>query len=357
MAIKKYDDLVNNFINKSSDTKGLVQDPLMITFSLRFDFFSRLGNESFSMQPGLLNGDARRYLSNNGDTLRVQKLDYFVSLLRTITVEEPWTFSELSGVETLMTLDTKKGFRNNDSSKLTITALETIDMRTLSFMEAYRSIVYDKVYMRQVLPKSLRMFDMSVAVIDPRILKKIDKDGKLVYDDDSQGVIVLKLEDCEFDFNSYSFLSSLNHNPTTTISHKFDIKVGRVYETYNLPTKILFGYGGLGYFSDDKRPDYNPLSSILRPKTGNMAEVNNGRKILDDDLIDVINDNKLEPLNINLLTPEQKQADLNTNTFIDTNVDNTLFVVRREFTSNEQTKELTPTTLKSPINRQPRTIL
>lgn len=357
MAIKKYDDLRNSFVNKSSDPKGLVQDPLMITFSLRFDFFSRLGNESFSIQPGLLNGDARRYLSNLGDVLRVQKLDYFVSLLRMITIAEPWTFSQLSGIDTLMSIDTKKGIRNLDNSKITITTLETIDMRTLSFMESYRSVVYDKVYMRQILPKSLRMFDMSIAIIDPRILKKYEEGGKLIYDDDSQGVIVLRLEDCEFDFNSYSFLSSLNHNPSTMVEHKFDIKVGRVYETYNLPTKMLFGYGGLGYFSDDKRNEYNPLSSLLRPKTGNVAEVNNERKILDDDLLKVIEDNRLDIENLNLLTPEQKQANFDTGGYVETTKQDPLGENKRKFESNEQNNNLEPLTLKSPINRQPRTIL
>jgi hypothetical protein len=283
MINKKYNDYINKFLNSDN-----VQDPLFLTFSLRFDFFRRLRDDGVGVLPGLLTGDAREYLNDNNDSLRVQKLDYFISLLRKFSIEEPWVFSELSGVDSLFTIDNKKGIRVGNDIKITVSALENIEMRTLSFIEAYRSVVNDKVFMRTILPRNLKRFDMYVYLVDPRVLVKYNRDKRILeYDDDSQGIIVLKLEDCEFQFNNLSFTGSLTTNPNTMITHKFDILVGRVYETYNLPTKLLFGYGGLGYFANDLDNEYNPLNAILRPKTMVLAEVGNERNIVDETIEDL----------------------------------------------------------------------
>lgn len=309
MAIKKYNDYINKFLNSDN-----IQDPLSLTFSLRFDFFRRLNNDGNSVQPGLLTGGTREFLSNRKDSLRVQKLDYFITLLRKLSIEEPWVFSELSGVENLFSLDTTNGRRVKDDVKLSVTTLENIQMRTLSLMEAYRSITIDKIFMRKVLPKNLRMFDMYVYLVDPRVLVKYDKQKrKMEYDDDTQGIIVLKLEDCEFDFFGINdMFSGLNVNPSTEKKVKFDIKVGRVYELYNLPTKMLFGYGGLGYFADDFDKKYNPLNALVRPKTMILAEVGNERKLVEEELDDLLRNRGGNLTSIGIEAPSEDKDNLDT---------------------------------------------
>ncbi len=309
MAIKKYNDYINKFLNSDN-----IQDPLSLTFSLRFDFFRRLNNDGNSVQPGLLTGDTRQFLSNHNDSLRVQKLDYFITLLRKISIEEPWVFSSISGVESLFAIDTTTGRRVKEDVKLTVTALENIEMRTLSLMEAYRSIVVDKVFMRKILPNNLKRFDMYLYLVDPRVLVKYDKQKrKFDYDDDTQGIVVLKLEDCEFEFfGGNSMFSGLTSNPSTEKTLAFDIKVGRVYELYNLPTKILFGYGGLGYFADDLDKKYNPLNSVVRPKTMILAEVGNERTLVDESLDDLLKNRGGNLTSIGVEAPVIEKDDLNT---------------------------------------------
>lgn len=271
-----YDIHRNKFIESSA---GSIQDPPFLTFAIKFEFNSRL-EPGDSIEPGLLNGDARSYLKTRGDLLRIQKLDYFKTLLKTFSVDEPWWFTSVTGLNELMKLKSSGG-RLPEDSKFNMTARETVDLRFLSMMEAYRSIVIDKKYMRDMLPKNLRKFDMSIFILDQRLLLKNDGSA-LKYDDDSQGVMVLKLKDCEFNFDDFSgMLNTLSNEKSGVFTqHNFSINVDRLYEAYNLPTGVIFGdTGATGYYSDDTKDDASFIAGIMRPKSGSMAELGNERKI------------------------------------------------------------------------------
>lgn len=276
---KKVDSYRDDFIKTSINES---QDPLYITYGLRFEFFPRIG-ESESMAPGLLTGAARSFLSSRNDTLRIQKLDYFVRQLQKFSIEQPWFFQTLSGADNLLSFDIEKGSRSAERKKITIGALETVDMKFMAFVDAYRSLVYDKKYMREVLPTNTKRFDMSIYIMDPRNIVKRNK-SKLELAEDSQGIIVIKCYDCEFHFNDFAtFIGSIDNaiigQPRT---HSFSISVGRVYDTYNLPTGQLYGYGGIGYYSDDKKSDYNFLTNLIRPQSRSFAEVGNHQKVEND---------------------------------------------------------------------------
>lgn len=293
--IERYDRYKQNFIQSSISDN--VQDPLHITFGIRFEFFPRSAPGE-SLEPGLLSGATRRYLSSRNDTLRVQKLDYFHTALKTFSIVEPWWFTEISGLDNILHLHSN-GSRLPEDASITIKARESLDMKFLSLMESYRSIVYDKAYMRDMLPLNLKRFDMSIFITDIRTLVK--PDGKnMVYEDDKQGVMVLKLYDCEFDFDNHGgFLSSIGNTkvPEET-THSFNIKVRRVYEEYNLPTGYIFGYGGNGYFSDDEKDDFNFISNVLRPKAMILASLGNERKINEEDYQDFIQRKRLDITNV-----------------------------------------------------------
>lgn len=275
-VVKKADQYRDDFIRSSSDG---VQDPLYLTFGLNFNFFQRL-EESESLLPGLLSGDARRYLSKLGDTQRVNKLDYFTNMLRRISIDEPWYFQTLDGLDKVMEIDLSKGMRSENRQRLTFTTLETIDMKIMSMIDAYRSVTTDKKFMRTILPENLKRFDLTVFVIDPRVIVKKERGGFIV-DRDTQGIIGLKLYDCEFHFENFSpFVGSLNNSDIgAPRGHSFDISIGRIYDIYNLPTGFLYGFGGSGYSSDDNKSDYNFLSNVLRSNATNFAEIGNERRV------------------------------------------------------------------------------
>lgn len=276
---KKADQFREDFVRSSADSDS-VQDPLYLTFGLNFNFFERIG-ESESLLPGLLSGAARRYLNNRGDTQRVQKLDYFNSILRRITIDEPWYIQSLNGLDKLMNIDLEKGLRSVSRERITITTLETIDMKVMSMIDAYRSATIDKKFIRTVLPENLKRFDLTVYVIDPRIIIK-KEGGGFVVDNDAQGIITLKLYDCEFHFDNFTtFIGNLNNAEIgEPRSHTFDISVGRIYDTYNLPTSYLYGVGGSGYSSDDSNQEYNIISNVFRSNSANLAEVGNERRVV-----------------------------------------------------------------------------
>jgi len=273
---KKVDSYRDDFVKASIKER---QDPLYLTFGLRFEFFPRIG-ESESLSPGLLTGAARDFLNSRNDTLRIQKLDYFTRQLQKFSIEQPWFFQTLSGVDKLMSFDISKGSRSAERKKITIAALETVDMKFMAFIDAYQSLIYDKKYMREVLPINTKRFDMSIYLMDPRNLVKRNK-SSLELDEDSQGVIVIKCYDCEFHFDDFStFTSSINNSTIgDPRSHSFGISVGRIYDTYNLPTGALYGYGGIGYYSDDRKTDYNFLRNLIRPESRSFAEIGNHQKV------------------------------------------------------------------------------
>lgn len=274
----KVDSYRDNFVKSSIEER---QDPLYLTYGLRFDFFPRVG-ESESLIPGLLTGGARKFLSSRNETLRVQKLDYFIRQLQKFSIDQPWFFQTLTGVEQLMSFDISKGSRSADRKKIVIGALETIDMKFMAFMDSYRSVIYDKKYMRQVIPTNTKRFDMSIYLMDPRnIVKRKTNSTKLELDDDSQGVIVIKCYDCEFHFDDFSTFSGSLDNSTIgkERSHSFSISVGRIYDIYNLPTGALYGFGGTGYYSDDRKLDYNFLTNLIRPESRPFAEIGNHQNV------------------------------------------------------------------------------
>lgn len=292
-VFKKFDTYREDFIKKSN-TNIDKQDPLWLTFGIRFDFFPRIG-ESESLLPGLLTGNARKFLNNRGDTLRVQKLDYFTRQLQKFSIDEPWFFQTLGGVDQLMSFNIEDGGRSIKRKKITIGALETIDMKFMALIDSYRSVIYDKKYMREVLPTNTKRFDMSVYVMDPRNIVK-SENGNLEIDNDSQGVIVLKCYDCEFHFDDFSaFIGNLdNADIGKARTHNFSISVGRIYDTYNLPTGVLYGYGGTGYFSEDEKQDYNFLINLVRPQSRPFGEIGNHQKIENEDYQNIIEKRKIK---------------------------------------------------------------
>lgn len=302
--IDKYDKFRNKFIRSSIND---IQDPAYITFGLKFNFFPRIITGA-SPEPGLLTGLTRRYLQSRGDTLRVNKLDYFITLLKRFSIDEPWWFTSISGIDKLFTIDYTKG-RLAAGANISVTARESVDLKFLSLLESYRSLVTDKVYMREILPRNLRKFDLNIYLIDPRILTRI-QNGKLEYDDDQQGVIVLKLEDCEFDLKtSYSQLATVsNEEFKTPLTHSFSISVDRVYEMYNLPTNTIFGYTGTGYYSDDHKDDFNFLTNLIRPKSTLFAESGNERSVKTDKYSNYIKSSKLSKINIEEETAEEAMS-------------------------------------------------
>lgn len=276
MAITKIDKFRERFVLSAPDS---IEDSFYPTVGIKFDFFPRIITGE-SNEPGLLTGKARKFLSDRDDQLRVLKLDYFVSMLRYISVERPWFVSKINGMASLMKLNIENGSRLEANTVLEIGLKETVDLKIMAMLDAYRSCVYDKKFMRLTLPKNLMRFDMKIYITDSRVLMEPDGDqkrGKLKVAEDSSGVVVFNLFDCEFLTEDWSsmFGDMDNESKPNMAKQTLKVKVGRIYEQYNLPTKRPMGFLGSGYASHDFDTDFNFLGNLFRLNTLNDSELGN----------------------------------------------------------------------------------
>jgi len=174
----------------SSDFLKLFQDPTYLGFKL---FFHGIGQETNTNSginsSGLLGPEdnpnsALFYLKQlEGETgARFNMLKDFKALLIRINTEFPWYFQSIEGLEDAWKRDINKP---KFMKELTITCLESIDLRITGLMDLYRKVVYDWKNRRYVLPDNLRHFEMTIKVFDNRnfgieeyLTKNVSDDAK-----------------------------------------------------------------------------------------------------------------------------------------------------------------------------------
>jgi hypothetical protein len=123
---------------------------------------------------------AMYYLNSIGDNARVAMLKDFKSLLSKLNSEYPWYFQSIAGLDDAWKRDyLKPKFKK----EITITCLESIDLRVTALMDLYRKVAYDWDNRRAILPDNLRKFDMSIKVYDNRNIlrdprKYLNKEGR-----------------------------------------------------------------------------------------------------------------------------------------------------------------------------------
>ena len=109
------------------------------------------------------------YLKQMGDTVRVAMLVDFIETLSKINTEFPWYFQSIDGLADAWNRDfSKPKFKK----EITISCLESIDLRMTALMDLYRKIAYDWKNRRCILPENLRKFELSIKVYDVRNFKK-----------------------------------------------------------------------------------------------------------------------------------------------------------------------------------------
>lgn len=112
------------------------------------------------------------YLDKMGDTARKSMLVDFIETLSKLNSEYPWYFQSIDGLGDAWARDfSKPKFKK----EVTITCLESIDLRITALMDLYRKIAYDWKNRRCILPENLRKFQLSIKVYDIRDFKKSPK--------------------------------------------------------------------------------------------------------------------------------------------------------------------------------------
>ena len=113
---------------------------------------------------------AAGYLMERGYVKRAKMIDQFVNLLSYIQDKSPWFFQSIEGLDEVLKVDTfSEDFDATRGDKfITINTLESVDLRVNALGDLYRKATFDFEYMRELVPKNLRRFNMWIIVTEIR---------------------------------------------------------------------------------------------------------------------------------------------------------------------------------------------
>lgn len=176
MAAPKYKDSAKNAFTKTnlfytSNVFLGIQDPTVFGFKIFFHFDNisspLLYGASSDINDAPVN-TAANFLKSIGDEQRLYYLNKFVYLLSNINSQCPWYFQTLNGLKDAWKHDMTKPYIGDDK-KIEIDCIESVDLRITALLDYYRKACYDWKYRREIIPKNLRQFKMSVYVYEARI--------------------------------------------------------------------------------------------------------------------------------------------------------------------------------------------
>ena len=142
-------------------------DPTITGFKIYWHFDSPVG---LLADENNVNS-ALAYLKRIGDSVRYEMLHRFIVLLSEVSVESPWVFKNISGLDEVFKENFHNVVRNH---QITIETYETLDQRVMSLIQLYRNVLYDFDRGCYVLPANLRRFSMSVYVYDTRTFHNVN---------------------------------------------------------------------------------------------------------------------------------------------------------------------------------------
>lgn len=156
----------------TTDDMLLYQDPTYLGFKI---FIEPGPNGLFSDCIDGEKNTAYSYLMNLGQIQRANYIKKFNELFRKINNLTPWFFQEITGLE-------KAWERRNSEDEYTplipkdatieIGCLESIDLRITTLIDLYRKGCFDWEFRREIVPRNLRYFNISIYVYESRIINR-----------------------------------------------------------------------------------------------------------------------------------------------------------------------------------------
>jgi hypothetical protein len=134
----------------------------------------------------------------------------FITGMKKMTINYPYIIQGVSGLDIAYNKHyaVKDSYLGSGEDKITLTCLESLDLRVSSMFNRYFNAVYDRQYRRERVPVNLRRFNCSIYVHDVRNFvakSRLDKNGdyKMTYNrlleltDMYYSVIEFRFFDCE----------------------------------------------------------------------------------------------------------------------------------------------------------------
>ena len=148
-----------------------IQDPTVFGFKLFFHFDTPSSPLLYGAVGDITEAPlntAANYLKSIGDQQRLYYLSKFVYLLSSINSQTPWYFQTITGLKEAWKHDFTKPYIGDDK-RLDIDCAESVDLRVTALMDYYRKACFDWKYRREVVPKNLRQFKLSIYVYEARV--------------------------------------------------------------------------------------------------------------------------------------------------------------------------------------------
>jgi hypothetical protein len=187
-----------------------------------------------------------QYLRDCNEFTRAQMLIDFITKWNDLQNNYQWYFQGISGLDSILKIDPKRGMRVPGEGKVSLSMLEGLDLRITHLLNEYRKIAWDDVYQRWILPDMMRYFAMDIYVTEFRIFHQsniVNSGSKfsgsevpnlvLTAMDDLMPTYIIHCERCEFDITSFgSHLSEFSSTDANMAEIAFDINVGNITEEY-----------------------------------------------------------------------------------------------------------------------------
>lgn len=231
------------------------------------------------------------YLFDANEPTRVGMLTEFIDRWNQLQNSFQWYFQKIDGIDNLLKINPKKGQRIPSDLRLTITCLESLDLRISYLLNLYRKIAWDDVYQRWILPDMMRYFTLDIYITEFRTFHLPNQQNEMGFGQvtpnktqinpkTGQTEMVLHALDkilptwkisckmCEFDIENINWTAlqglSVGDTPIPAAC-TFQIKVGNIEETQIYP---LF----TAMYLEDKR-----LNDIERASDADSTIANKDR--------------------------------------------------------------------------------
>lgn len=127
------------------------------------------------------NCTSERFTLHYRKVLRQKQISLFkfAQLLNYLTIECPWVFKEVGGLERIGEINLKDIAAEEKSIQITFNE-DAVDMRISTLIDLYKHACFDTVNQREIIPENLRKFDMSIILFNPPI-KGLNMDRQIKY--------------------------------------------------------------------------------------------------------------------------------------------------------------------------------
>lgn len=201
---------------------------------------------------------------------RQKSLKYFVNCLNNISINAPWFFQSVTGLDKVGIENMNEPWKNNS---IEIKCLEeSIDMRLTKLMDYYKFAAFDYINYKEIIPENLRKFDMTIVLFGLPI-RYLDTSSKIMGEKFSARQLnpengktnkmtfkLYSFKNCEFD------MSSLNASTPSEVTVNEPFQMGKSSIKINYQKVFSGTQDGFGgeFVSDLGLIDYGTSQKTYR---------------------------------------------------------------------------------------------